>query len=423
MREVPLKYEESIGLSEKAKILLFAGIGNCLELYDYALYAVMLPFLAPLFFPSEEYALSLLFGYLSFAVAFIVAPIGSIFWGWFGDRFGRARLLRTSMIFMAIPSVAIAIMPTYADIGILAPVSLIILRVMQGISASGEVKGSKIFAMEYLGPKHYGIASGILSASGALGVLGAMAMAYLVSLNSINSDLWRLPFLLGGIIYIVAAIMRKMIAESVNFNVGKSDAQPISYLKEIVKTNLTSSKIVFLLGGVLGVLSYMMHAFIPPYISQYFGYAKSDVYLFSIVGYISTMIAAVTIGILASKNLIKFMINAMDVVVVTTPFLFLMLSTSDTNFALAAYIILGLNLGCVACLCSVVMYRVFPMHIRCRGVLFNYALGVGLFGGLTPAILQMSAMVNYLLPPIVVVCFILIVRIWFAKEVRNVDLY
>jgi MFS transporter, MHS family, proline/betaine transporter len=110
MRKVPTLTERiSSSKLSKFKILSIASIGNCLELYDFTLYGIMLPFLAMRFFPTDSQTLSMFIGFVSFAISFIIAPIGSIFWGWYGDRFGRLLLLRTSMIIMAIPSLGIAL--------------------------------------------------------------------------------------------------------------------------------------------------------------------------------------------------------------------------------------------------------------------------------------------------------------------------
>jgi MFS transporter, MHS family, proline/betaine transporter len=422
MREVPVikTQEAEISFSKKSKILFFASIGNALELYDYTLYAVMIPFLAPLFFPSENASMSLIFGYISFAIAFIFAPIGSIFWGWYGDRFGRIGMLKSSMIMMAIPSLAIAMLPTFETIGWFAPIILILLRVVQGVSASGEIKGSKIFAMEHLGFKYYGISSGIVSAAGGIGVMFAMIMAYLTTQYSDIEYFWRIPFLIGSCLYIVGVIMRSMLTETKEFKQSAKDQRPISDLKNILIDNLSATKIAFMLGGLLGVFSYMMHAFMPPFLGS-LGFEKAVAYKLSIIALISTAVFSVITGYYSKKNFADWTLKSIWLIAISTPIYFLMIPINEL-LSIAAYIGLGANLGIFACMCSIVMFCVFPTQVRCRGVLFNYALGVGLCGGFTPLILKLLSGFSMLLPAIAVSLFAILTLCVFRKEVRNVTL-
>ncbi len=422
MREVPVinAQETEISFSKKSKILFFASIGNALELYDYTLYAVMIPFLAPLFFPSENASMSLIFGYISFAIAFIFAPIGSIFWGWYGDRFGRVGMLKSSMIMMAIPSLAIAMLPTFEIIGWFAPIILILLRVVQGVSASGEIKGSKIFAMEHLGVKYYGISSGIVSAAGGIGVMFAMVMAYLTTQYGHIEYFWRIPFLIGSCLYIVGVIMRSMLAETKEFKQSAKDQKPISGLKNILANNLSATKISFILGGLLGVFSYMMHAFMPPFLGS-LGFEKVMAYKLAIIALISTAVFSVVTGFYAKRNFADLTLKSIGLIIISTPVYFLMIPMGDL-LSMLSYIGLGANLGIFACMCSIVMFCVFPTQVRCRGVLFNYALGVGLCGGVTPLLLKLLSGFHMLLPALAVSLFGLFTLYVVSKEVKNVTL-
>lgn len=421
MREVPISESKNLNvtLSKRVKILFLAAIGNCLELYDYTLYAVMLPFLVPVFFPSETQGLGMFFGYLSFGIAFFFAPLGAIFWGWFGDRFGRLKMLRLTMTGMAFSSLCIALMPGYAEVGLLAPILLILLRVIQGICASGEVKGAMIFALEHLGERYYGLTSGIITAGGAMGVLLAMFMAYQASISS-DQSFWRVPFVIGSVLYLIAVAMRKFLTESKEYKAYQKNAEPISYLQNIVVENKSSSLVVFMLGGLLGVLSYMMHAFLSPYAIS-LGYSKEFVYTLSIYAYVATISSALITGYFMSNRMMSFMSELMLVIFITSPFYYFLMHVLSEQMLLVAYICFGINLGAFACISSVVMYKAFPAHIRCRGVLFNYALGVGIFGGVTPALMQVLSSTHFMVPILFIAAFTAIVKMIYDKEVQNVS--
>ncbi len=139
----------TISQPRSARILMLTGFGNMLELYDFTLFAILMPFFLPVFFPHSSNEGQVLFGYLAFAVSFLIAPIGSIMWGYLGDKYGSARIFRLSLIIMAFPSLGIALLPGFEQWGFASIVILLILRVMQGISASGEVLGSKIYAFDF----------------------------------------------------------------------------------------------------------------------------------------------------------------------------------------------------------------------------------------------------------------------------------
>jgi MFS family permease len=426
MRKVPTLTERiSSSKLSKFKILSIASIGNCLELYDFTLYGIMLPFLAMRFFPTDSQTLSMFIGFVSFAISFIIAPIGSIFWGWYGDRFGRLLLLRTSMIIMAIPSLGIALLPDYQAIGIFAPILLILLRIMQGISASGEVMGAKIFAMELLGAKFYGTCSGVISSAGALGVLMAMSMGYIVASNKEITDLWRFPFLIGSLLFVVAYLIRINYSRSIKKDPNTDfEKAKIGELFKIIKEHNYPSLIVFILGAMLGILSYTMHAFINPFLIQQ-GLPSELVYQFSICGLVATMITTVLTGFYMDKYT-----TSLFTVVKTNIFwasimtlLFYILLLQGGFFTLIGYIVLGGILGIYACISAVLMYRLFLPDIRCRGILFSYAMGCAIFGGITPLTLSTIGNIHPILPGIAVFICGMIILIIFNRSIKHVNLY
>jgi MFS family permease len=426
MREVPCQnYKplaaDSLSNNNKFKVLAFASIGTGLELYDFVLYGVMLKFITIKFFPFGNEWESLMSGYISFAVTFLVGPLGSIFWGWYGDKFGRVAMLRLSLAVMALPSLIIAILPTYQDIGILAPVILVILRIIQGISVGGEVIGAKIFSMEILGEKKFGLCSGVISATGALGVLLAMTMAYLTLTFSNYSEFWRIPFLFGSILFLVSYGIRKYLAKSI-VTQTQNDAK-ITEIKKIVHQNKTQSLIVFVLGALLGILSYTLHAFINPFlISQ--GIEQKLVYYYSIYGLISTAFFSIFTGILLDKFNKTIELNY--IIITSIAILFLPLYLLGLKGGIGTFIsliVLEALLGMYACSTAIIMYKVFLPKNRCRGIMFNYALGCSIFGGLTPATLLSLGQLHVIFPAVAVILSTLVCLITLRWGLKNVNLF
>jgi MHS family proline/betaine transporter-like MFS transporter len=403
--------------ASNTKLFTLAGLGHTLELYDYALYPILLPILVLQFFPSTDPNIAILLGMLSFAVSFLIASIGSIFWGWYGDKFGRLKMLRASILLMALPSLIISIVPTYNQIGILAPIIIIFCRIIQGISVSAEVKGSKIFLMECLGNNMLGIASGFLSATGAIGVILATISAIIVqSYQEYLPSIWRVPFLIGSCVGLIGIFIRKHLTESQQFIELDNNTRKVhvTQLPAIIKEFKYAALTVFMLGGLFGVLSNTMHAFMSPFVTS-LGYEK----VFTLKGGILALFATMIFAILTGKVIDKYKVpnvimicNTLLCSLITIPCFMLILSQNEM-FCILAYFILGSLLGMNAATCSVIMYNLFPIEVRCRGIILCYTFGFSIFGGFTPIVLILIAKHSPYFPAMLITAIAAITGIGF----------
>ncbi len=184
------------------KVVISGMIGNGLEWYDYALYGHMAAIISKLFFPSDDPFTSLIATFGVFAAGFAMRPIGAILFGYVGDRYGRKTSLAFSILLMAIPTAAIGLLPTYAQIGIWAPILLTVIRLLQGLSLGGEFSGSITFMVEHAPPDKRGIIGSAavvsLVAGMLLGSLMATIFAKALSPEDFESWGWRVPFLLAS---------------------------------------------------------------------------------------------------------------------------------------------------------------------------------------------------------------------------------
>src|SRR5271155_3609329 len=187
-------------------------IGNVLEWYDFGVYGYLVPTISALFFPAGDPTVSLLLTFAVFGVGFVMRPVGSIVFGIYGDRYGRRKALSAVVFVMALATFAIGLLPTYAQVGIAAPILLVVVRLFQGLSTGGEFGGSSAYIVEYA-PQHrrgffgsfqlVGVASGFL--------LGSLTAALLNSMLSQADRLawgWRLPFLFGITVGLVGVYLR-----------------------------------------------------------------------------------------------------------------------------------------------------------------------------------------------------------------------
>lgn len=194
------------------------AVGNAMEWYDFTVYGFFAATIGSVFFPSQSHFMSLLASFATFAVGFVVRPFGALIFGHIGDKFGRRVALWTSVVCMAVPTFMMGLLPTYAQAGVVAPILLVILRLLQGLAVAGEMGTSVTFLVEQAGEKRRGLVGSAAMVSAALGTLAGSAMGAalttLLSAESVNTWGWRVPFLTGIVISAAALYLRRTIPDS-----------------------------------------------------------------------------------------------------------------------------------------------------------------------------------------------------------------
>ena len=215
-------------LHEPRKAIFAAAIGNVLEWYDFGVYVFFAGVIARNFFPAHDSAAALLSSFAVFGVGFLMRPLGGIVIGRFGDRRGRKAALMLTIMTMAFGTVMVGVLPTYASVGMIAPVLLVLARLIQGFSAGGEWGGSTAFMVEWAPDDRRGWYSSFQQASIALSlVLGSGTGALLTSLlppDALNTWGWRLPFLLGIVLALVGVWLRRNVDETPAFRAAADQA-------------------------------------------------------------------------------------------------------------------------------------------------------------------------------------------------------
>lgn len=207
--------------SSPRKVVAASLIGTAMEWYDFFLFGTMTAIaLAPLFFPDADPTISVISAFLSFAAAFVARPIGAVIFGHYGDRLGRRGALIVTVLLMGLASTLIGALPTYATAGVLAPVLLTVLRVLQGVATGGEWGGATLMAMEYVEPRRKPLMASIVQVGSPIGTLlstGAVAAVSLLSGEAFLSWGWRVPFLASIVLVAVAVWIRVSIEETPEF--------------------------------------------------------------------------------------------------------------------------------------------------------------------------------------------------------------
>src|SRR5262245_23976447 len=205
--------------SQTRRVIAAGMVGNVLEWYDFAIYGYFASAIGRQFFPHEDAVAQLLSAFGVFALGYLMRPVGGALIGHIGDQYGRRAALTFSVAAMAIPTFLMGLLPGYATLGLLAPVALTLLRMVQGVSVGGEYTGSMVFVVERASEGHRGL-MGALNACGATGgiLLGSAVgagFAASMSTEALESWGWRIPFLLGLVVGIAGYFLRRHVIEKV----------------------------------------------------------------------------------------------------------------------------------------------------------------------------------------------------------------
>ena len=233
--------ESKKDLHSYRKVALAACFGTFLEWYDFLTFATLAVIFGPLFFPSSDPNAGLLASLATFGVGMVVRPIGSALFGSIGDRIGRKPVFMITIALMGVATVSVGFLPTYAQIGIWAPTLLVGLRLLQGLSAGGEIGGSAVYLTEHAGNEYRGFKTSFLQLMGPLGILfSTLQIALLRSyLSPEEFELWgwRVPFWLSVLLLAIGFWIRKSLEETPVFleltkKNGKAESQLVNNFKD-----------------------------------------------------------------------------------------------------------------------------------------------------------------------------------------------
>jgi MHS family proline/betaine transporter-like MFS transporter len=368
------------------KAILSAVIGTLLEHYDAMLYVHFLFILSPLFFPNEDPFITALLGMLSFAVGFVTRPLGGIFFGHIGDRLGRRVALGLSVMFVSIPTFIMGILPTYAQIGIAAPIILVICRMLQSFCVGGEATGASVFLAEHAAPGRQCLTSSLLNVSINIGSLMGAGIG-LISLNSFFPEWgWRIPFLMGAFFCWFGYYIRTKVGETPAFqNVLKEHKVANIPLMEVLK----SDKIVILrtMGICAGVMApyQMIYVYMGDVLRNKLQLPMTEVLAHNMKIMVILIFSLLFMGYLGDKFGFKKVMGGslLAIICITYPlFWFIEGTTSPNDVMLMQAILAFIGSGVSASCC--LMSTFFPTKERYSGYSFGWALGSIFFAGFTP---------------------------------------
>ncbi|MGC9420157.1 MAG: MFS transporter [Rhodovulum sp.] len=251
---------------------IMAGfIGNVVEWYDFALYGYLAGVIAPVFFPQNDPTAGLIAIYGIFAAGFLMRPLGAAVFGWFGDRYGHARTMQISVTLMALPTLLLGLLPTYAQVGVLAPALLVLVRLLQGLSVGGEFSSSATYLVETAPMGRRGVIgswANIGSMTGSLMGVGAAALVTnLFDAATLADWAWRLPFLGGAVLGATAILIRRGLHNSDRFATHHDQRDETSPLLAAFTTNRKETLLALAFAAAYGTCFYIAFVYLPEWLS------------------------------------------------------------------------------------------------------------------------------------------------------------
>ncbi len=370
-----------------------AGIvGNVLEWYDFAAFGFLAPYIAIAFFPSDNEFAGLIKTFAIFAVGYLMRPLGAILFGHIGDRVGRREALLLSVIMMIVPTILLGMLPTYAAVGITAPILLLLLRLIQGLSIGGEFTASATFVSELAPEGRKGLHASLTMLGAILGILlgsgVAMVLSDTLGEEAMTSWGWRLPFLMGIILGAVAFWMRRSMSSSPEMNdihAGRDDREHplIEVLKNHRPAVLRLCSVVLMQGASF----YVVFVWLSTYLKEIVQQPVSNPLLLNTIGLACLLPVIPLAGWLSDRfgRRALLMTAGIGILLCSWP-LFIVFQQGDDGMILVGLVIFALLIGMAQGPTPAMMTELFPPEVRLTGIGIGYNVTLALFGGTAPLI-------------------------------------
>lgn len=381
-----------------------ASLGNAMEWFDFGVYAYLAVTLGHVFFPSGNDTVQLLSSFATFAVAFLIRPLGGMVFGPMGDRLGRKKVLALTMILMAVGTFAIGLIPSYASIGFWAPVLLVFFRMLQGFSTGGEYGGASTFIAEYAPDRRRGYFGSFLEFGTLAGYVGAAGLVTALT-GWLGSDTmeawgWRVPFLVAGPLGLVGLYLRLRLDETPAFQKLENETGRASEAADAVETSTKGDLakifrqqwptliLCIALVGAYNITDYMLLSYMPTYLSDELGYSETHGLLILLLVMVLLMLVITQVGRLSDHFGRKpiLMAGMLGFLFLSLP-AFLLIGQGGVPAITAGMLMLGLSLVCLLGTMSAALPALFPTDVRYGSLSVGYNLSASLFGGTTPLVI------------------------------------
>ncbi|QDC07696.1 MFS transporter [Pseudomonas fulva] len=384
------------------KTLSLSALGGALEFYDFIIFVFFATVVGKLFFPADmpEW-LRLMQTFGIFAAGYLARPLGGIIMAHFGDLLGRKKMFTLSIFMMALPTLIMGLLPTYAQIGLWAPILLLLMRVIQGAAIGGEVPGAWVFVSEHVPARNTGYACGTLTAGLTAGILLGSLVATLInsvySAEEVASYAWRIPFLLGGVFGLFSVYLRRWLHETPVFaemQQRKALAEELP-LRAVLRDHRGPIVLSMLLTWMLSAGIVVVILMTPALLQSIYHISPTDSLKANSLAIVLLSLGCIGAGSLADRFGAGrvFVVGSLMLLVSSWAFYHSLPTRPELLFPL--YAVTGLCVGVIGAV-PYVMVKAFPAAVRFSGLSFSYNVAYAIFGGLTPmavtGLLKVSSM-------------------------------
>ena len=372
------------------KTLSLSALGGALEFYDFIIFVFFAKVVGHLFFPADmpEW-LRLMQTFGIFAAGYLARPLGGIVMAHFGDLLGRKKMFTLSIFMMSVPTLIMGLLPTYAQIGMWAPILLLLMRVIQGAAIGGEVPGAWVFVSEHVPARNTGYACGTLTAGLTSGILLGSLVATLISSLYSEQELsdyaWRIPFLLGGVFGLFSVYLRRWLHETPVFAEMKARqalAEEVP-LRAVLRDHRSAIILSMLLTWLLSAGIIVVILMTPTFLQTIYHFSPTTALQANSLAIVFLSLGCIASGALADRFGAGrvFVVGSGLLLVSSWTFYHSLMDHPQWLFPL--YALTGLFVGTIGAV-PYVMVKAFPAVVRFSGLSFSYNLAYAIFGGLTP---------------------------------------
>lgn len=416
------------------RVLIASVVGSSVEWFDYFLYGTVAALVFnQLFFVTDDPAFGTLYAFATFALAFFIRPLGGIIFSHIGDRIGRKKTLVLTLSLMGLATFLMGVLPTYAQIGIWAPVFLIILRLIQGLGLGGEWGGALLLAVEYAPKEKRGFFGSVPQMGVTIGMLmGTIALSIMTLLpdEAFMTWGWRVPFLLSALLVVFGLWIRKGIEETPTFQKTQEKGEiPKLPIADTLKYHWREVLIATGAKVVETAPFYIFGTFIVSYGTQQLNFNETSILMAVTVGTIVTTILMPIMGSLSDKIGRKKLYVGGTILMIFFAFPYFWLIHQESVFLLFLATIIGLGIiwAPITAVLGTMFSEIFSANVRYTGISLGYQIGAAVAGGTAPLIATalLIRFNNSYIPValyIILTALISLVAIWTVKDRSNEEL-